>query len=536
MALNPRNWTWALGGLGTIGLLTFGAYAWKSGASGLEQHWIALGSTSAALLGVWLWLDRAPLRRWMRSRSAQRSGVAMGLSLTMLAVVVAMNILAHKHDQRWDLTSAERFSLAEQTVSVLEGLDNDVEITAFFAGESQDRTQLEDLLRGYQEHTDRLTVSFHDPVLAPQLARQFEIEIAEGTVVLTAGVGTQRIESDFGEESLTNALIRVTAGEEHTICTMTGHGELDPTDEQSPAAYSAVVTKLERVNYNFENVSLLREQGVPSRCDVLLAADPRGDWLAAERELVAQYLATGGKVALLLDPEHAPKLAEDLSRYGVLVGRDIVLEANPKYQLVGGDASYLLLDAQQFSDHPITRPIRGMIMLRVARSVGRAAGVPGISIQELMHTSEFAWAETSLNGVTAPTPDVGVDRIGRIPVAVVAEIVDPIAITVGPTHLDGSMGEPVEIKAGGRLVVFGDSDFTTNELLDQTSNIDLLQNTLAWLVDEGDQISIRPNASAKNTLTLSDLDALIMWLLSAFVLPCLALGGAIATYMSRRKR
>ena len=74
------------------------------------------------------------------------------------------------------------------------------------------------------------------------------------------------------------------------------------------------------------------------------------------------------------------------------------------------------------------------------------------------------------------------------------------------------------------------------ELLDQTSNIDLLQNTLAWLVDEGDQISIRPNASAKNTLTLSDLDALIMWLLSAFVLPCLALGGAIATYMSRRKR
>jgi len=167
-------------------------------------------------------------------------------------------------------------------------------------------------------------------------------------------------------------------------------------------------------------------------------------------------------------------------------------------------------------------------MLRVARSVGRADGVPGISIQELMHTSEFAWAETSLNGVTAPTPDVGVDRIGRIPVAVVVEIVDPSAITVGPTHLDGSMGEPVEIRAGGRLVVFGDSDFTTNELLDQTSNIDLLQNTLAWLVDEGDQISIRPNASAKSTLTLSDLDALIMWLLSAFVLPCLALGGAIA--------
>ncbi len=536
MALNPRNWGWAIGGMGGMGLVAFGTYAWRAGAGDLDPAWTAVGGVSLLMLLSWLWLDRQGIGSWLRSRSAQRSGMAFTLTLVMTAITVAVNVLAHRHDQRWDLTSSDRYSLSEQTRSVLNGLDNNVEITAFFVGETPERMQLEDLIRGYEEHTDRLTVNFHDPILAPQLAEQFQIENAAGTVVLTAGVTTQRMESDFSEETLTNAIIRVTAGRQHNICTMAGHGELDPEDLQSPASISGVITKLERVNYTFERVALMQEQGVPDRCDVLLAADPRVDWLAPEREMVAQYILQGGSLVLLIDPEHAPKLSEDLARYGIAVGRDIVLESNPKYQLVGGDNSFLLLDGERFADHPITRPIRGMVMLRFARSVGRGQGVPGIQLQELMHTSEYAWAETTLDGSTAPAPDIGTDRIGRVPVAVVAEVVDTSALTIGSTHLDGSPATPVEAKKGGRLIVFGDSDFTSNELLDQASNIDLLQNTLAWAVGEGDQVSIRPNPAARGSLTLGTLDALLMWLLSTFVVPCLAIGGAIATYLSRRKR
>jgi ABC-type uncharacterized transport system involved in gliding motility auxiliary subunit len=536
MALNPRSWTWAMGGVGGMGLVAFGAVAYRTGRSGLDTTWTGIGAVSFALVVSWLWLDRATVGRWLRSRAAQRSGIALALTLVMLGVAVAANVLAYRHDRRWDLTSTNRYSLSAQTISVLNGLDTEVAITAFFVGESQDRALLEDLISGYEQHTDRLTVEFHDPVLSPRLAKQFEIESALGTVVLHAGVATQRMEAAFDEEALTNALIRVTAGREHTICTMTGHGELDPDDDQSPASISGVVTKLERINYTFESVNLMRERGVPDRCAALVAADPRIDWLAPEREMVAQYLASGGQVVLLLDPEHSPLLAEDLARYGIVVGRDIVLESNPKYQLVGGDASYLLLDGQGFADHPITAPIRGMVMMRVARSIGRGEAVPGIEVQELMHTSEYAWAETRLDGRTAPTPDVGVDRIGKVPVALIAEVKDPSAITVGSTSLDGAPAEPATTSAGGRLVVFGDSDFTSNELLDQASNMDVLQNTLAWVVGEGDQVSIRPNIAARGSLTLDSLSALIMWLLSVFVVPCLAIGGAIATYLSRRRR
>ena len=145
-----------------------------------------------------------------------------------------------------------------------------------------------------------------------------------------------------------------------------------------------------------------------------------------------------------------------------------------------------------------------------------------MDLKLLAVVSESSFATDDLER-TAP---IDSDTLGPFIVGAVVRATGPI----------GESTSSAPSQTPGTVAVFGDSDFTTNELLDQTSNIDLLQNTLAWLVDEGDQISIRPNASAKNTLTLSDLDALIMWLLSAFVLPCLALGGAIATYMSRRKR
>jgi hypothetical protein len=46
-------------------------------------------------------------------------------------------------------------------------------------------------------------------------------------------------------------------------------------------------------------------------------------------------------------------------------------------------------------------------------------------------------------------------------------------------------------KAGGKVVVFGDSDFASNQLVDQLTNKDLLLNTIAWMVGEGDQLAVR---------------------------------------------
>ena len=512
MAVSER--LWIAGGAGLLGLLGTGLTAANYAAGEVPLFVWLMGAGSLALVALWLAFDRARIQGFLRARSTQQSGFAVVLVGVAAVLAVGANILAKKHDVRWDLTSSERYSISPQTISVLEGLTVPVEIRAYFGGESIEKSTFIDLIEGYQAYTTQLELRPIDPVLEPALADQDGVDSQLGTIILAAGEKTQRLEAKMDEEAVTNALIRLTSSVEHILCTTVGHGEIDVDDDMNPASISAVASKLERQNYTFKTVNILKTGRVPEDCDLLLIADPRVDFVAAEREQLLAYNARGGAMLALLEPGHSPGLAVHMAQYGIDVGENIVLEANPNYQVMGGDASNLVVGQNQMTDHPITEPIVGMVLLRVARTV-QALQPPldDFDVGELLLTSDYAWAETTLDGLTMPQPDEGEDPMGRLGLA---------AVSVSAS--------------GGRVVVFGDSDFASNELLDQASNFDLLPNAIAWLVGEEDQVSIRPNPGARGTFTMSTIQGLIVWLVSVLLIPALMVGGAVATWLTRRRR
>jgi ABC-type uncharacterized transport system involved in gliding motility auxiliary subunit len=499
-----------LGGLGGLGLVGFSVMS--SQLVELEPWLLATGSVSFGLTLLWMWMDRHEIDRALRSRTAQQSTGALVLTALAAAMAVGANIAVQKHDMRWDVTSNDRYATSAQTLAVLSALETPIKVRAFFAADSLEKIAFEDLLLSYAQHTGQIELSVHDPVREPALADQYQIESPSGTVILTAGEQSQRLETDFGEEALTNAVIRVTTSVEHTICATTGHGEIDPDDDQNPASISTLVTKLERQNYAFRKVNLHRAGSVPKDCDLLLLADPRTNFTQPETTALQAYIEGGGQSIVMLDPGHASGLAADLAQFGVDVGDNLVFENHPQFQLMGGDASYLVVAENQMTDHPITQPIQGMVLLRVARTVqATQPPVAGYDVGELFVTSDYAYAETTLDGSSMPTPDPE-DPAGRLGLAAVS-IAD----------------------SGGRLVVFGDSDFASNELLDQASNFDLLPNTIAWLVGEEEQVSIRPNPAAQGSFTMNSMQGILMWLISVLFLPAFAVGGAVSTWLVRRK-
>lgn len=562
-----RSFAWVLGFIGGGLVLAFLINA--ALVDSITTPWAVTGGVGALLFAGWLFADRESLGAAASSRGARFTSTALVLSLLGLGLAVASNVLANRYDKRWDLTSTGRFTLSDQTDSILKGLDREVKVVAFFSLESMgEKEQFEDLIEGYSQKSTLLKVEYHDPVSEPLVAQQYKITTPYGTVILEAGDRTQRLESDFGEEAVTNALVRLTSDKDHVVCFTTGHGELPVDQDNDPSSLSGAVVKLEGLNYTVKNVTLLRDGGVPADCEMLIAADAQVDWLPAEREMLAAYVAGGGSFVLLIEPLQAPGLAADMARYGIAVGNDVVLEQNPNYQLVGGDMSYLVLDPSSFDLHPISEPIKGMTLLRLARSVDRGAEVPGINVAVLAHTSAYAWAETTLDQNTLPSPDEGQDRIGQIPLIAVAEITDPAAIPVGnravgevggasplsgllggaaaaatPSEATPSDAAPAEAapadvarKAGGKVVVFGDADFASNELIDQGSNRDLLLNTVAWLAGEEDQVSIRSPEGAKGSLSLNLGQGLLMWLVCLLGAPGVAVGMAVSTWISRRAR
>lgn len=549
-----RSLNWLLGFVGGIVVLAFVLYA--SFVDTIETPWAVAGVLGALLVALWLYLDRAALGLAASARGARYTGGALTLVGVAAGLVVAVNVAAHRYDKQWDLTITQRHSLSAQTISVLQGLDKSVTIHAFFTLQSMGEEQLlKDLLEKYQAHTTLITVEWHDPESDPIVARQFEITSAYGTVILQSGEEKQRLESAFDEEAVTNALIRLASGKDHIVCFSEGHGEFDPDSDAPDIGLSGAIVKLEGQNYTVKKVNLLREAGVPADCEMLVAAAPQSDWMPAEREMVAAYVAGGGSFVLMTDPMLADGLAADMSRYGIAVGNDAVLEQNPKYQLLGGDMSYILLDKDSFDMHPLTEPITGMVMFSLARSVDKGPEKPGINVMTLASTSDYAWAETTLDQSVAPAPDEGKDRMGRIPLAAVAEITDPNAIIVGSRSMgeatpaigtavtDPATAAPVapvvaaaEVvrKPGGRVIVLGDADFATNGLIDQFMNRDLFLNVFAWLAGEDNQVSIRAAKASGGELTVSLVQGLLMAILSVLVAPGVAIAMAIGTWRSRR--
>ena len=95
---------------------------------------------------------------------------------------------------------------------------------------------------------------------------------------------------------------------------------------------------------------------------------------------------------------------------------------------------------------------------------------------------------------------------------------------------------PVPRAAGGRVVVVGDTDFAANELVDQVQNQDLFLNTLAWLVGEEQQVSIRQSEASRGTLEMNALQFLLVALISLLFVPGASLVAAVVTWRRRRGR
>jgi len=559
-----RSYIWIVGALGAVMVVSFIAFRLVTGT--FDPIWSGIGGAGAALLLLYLWLDRDDLESAVSSRGARYSSMSVLLFVVASGVVVAANMLADRYDKRWDATVNRLHTLSDQSTKVAAGLSRDVEIVGFFPALSPEGVEFEELVESFQEHSDKLSFRRVDPLKEPLAAQEFNVSNSFGTVVLAAGEDQQRLETEFDEESLTNALVRLDSGQDHILCFTEGHGEREVDDELTAPGIGVLILKLEGQNYTVKEFVPLRDQ-VPADCEVVVLADPQQPLLPQEIEILSRHVLSGGALVAMLEPGRSHGFAASLERFGLLVGDDLVLEQNPSYQLMGGDLSYIILTEDSFDFHPIAEGFDGLVLMRDARSVSMAPPIDGARVQLIARTTEQGWAETDLEALFATgtaQPDLNSDIVASVPLMAVVDIIDPAGIPVGVTTLEGAALEGVEVvdpdapgdaatdatdaatddspavdeswrRPGGRLVVFGDSDFVANDLMTQANNQDLFLNTIAWLVGEEDQIAIRPNEVSRATLSLTFAQGFVVWGLSVFVVPFLAVMAGVGSWRRRRQ-
>jgi len=86
-----------------------------------------------------------------------------------------------------------------------------------------------------------------------------------------------------------------------------------------------------------------------------------------------------------------------------------------------------------------------------------------------------------------------------------------------------------------RLVVYGDSDFASNQALEAYHNRDLFVNSVNWLIGDVEAIAVRPVKSRASRLQLTEAQFSQIRALSLFVLPeLIAIAGVFAWWSRRR--
>jgi len=147
------------------------------------------------------------------------------LTLIVIGILVLVNFISARHYQRFDLTEAKLFTLSDQTIKVLNGIRDEVQVTAFFQEDRPEREEFDDLIESYCLRSDKIKFRFVDPDRNPAIVREYDIK-DYGTIVLRSGDRERRI-TETSEEKLTNALIQIGREGTRVICFLQGHGAGD---------------------------------------------------------------------------------------------------------------------------------------------------------------------------------------------------------------------------------------------------------------------------------------------------------------------
>src|SRR5437899_484836 len=520
-----------IGWLGTA--LVFVAVAIRFGLPAKDQYayylaWAGLVCVLAYTLGQWREIAKVFTRR--QARYGTLAGVSI---LVVLGILFAINYIGSKQTKRCDLTANKQFSLPDQTRNVVGKLDAPLQIMAF--AKDTETQRYEDRLREYQEASKRISFEFVDPDKKPAVARQNQVT-TYNTIVVNYKGRTERITSD-AEQDITNAIIKVVSGRQPKIYFTQGHGEHDTTSAERDG-YNGVSGALGKQNYTVDKLVLAQAGSVPDDASVVVAAGPRTDFFPPEIEALKKYLAKGGKLLLELDPPDRPDsspmtnlvaLAHD---WGIDLGNDIVVDVSGMGRLIGASEA-VPVAAPPYPAHPITQRFSLLTAYPLARSASPASGgVNGHTAQAIVETGPRSWAETDLKGVLESKPveyNEGKDKKG--PVAIASAVSAAVTDAAATKPADGGNDAA---KPETRVVVFGDSDYASNSALGIQGNRDLFLNTIGWLSQQENLISIRPKEADDRRITMTAAQQTNLNVLSVFIIPACIFGAGVYTWWRRR--
>ncbi len=464
-----------------------------------------------------------------------RGALQLALNVLLaLALFAVLQVLAARHNLRFDLTPNQLSVLSPQAVQVAGAFDGTARITAFYSSQEGDqRRDMLDLLEQFRAAAPQIEFRLLDLDRSPGLAKRYGVS-SYNTGVLEVGERLIPLRS-IDESEIANALLALSQHRTRTLCFVIGHGERSPQSNDERSGYSDVSKSLERENFRIETLSTVPMEGVPERCAMVVLAGPSHDLLPGESDVLTRFLRDGGRVLMLIDPDAPRSVLDFLAAAGIDAGHDLIIDEGNRF--IGADS--FMPHVMRFRTEIYGNHLDSPAVLSLARTVRPIETPPaGIQVLSIATTSPESWALVDAGG--APEEKVqfrpDIDQPGPLSVAV---LVNFLRAGATPTPQAEDEDEPL-VPPPGQLIAIGDSDFATNFYVNLLGNKDFFMSTVAVLSQDPELIAVRKKGMPRGTISPISLSAnqgrLIFWITTvAQPVGFLLIGAAVALHRRRQR-
>ncbi|MBF8266850.1 MAG: gliding-associated putative transporter substrate-binding component GldG [Dehalococcoidia bacterium] len=479
------------------------------------------------------------VRKAVTARTGRYTTNTLVMVVSLLSILVLAGFISFENSYRMDLTATRQFTLARQTREVVKELKEPVEARGYFKPDDSRqelvKRRVDDFFYEFNRLNREFTYEFIDPDLKPSLARQDGVT-QYPTIVFTAPESQGNpfrltpflYEDEFilSEQDLVASLLITTGTKQKTVYFTTGHGEGNTEDtEVGSKGFGFARTGLVGDSYRVCTINLKQAEAMPTgdpdqpcgvaEAAVLIIAGPTGSFLLDEEEKINDYLRNGGSVMFLVDDAVQADINTLFNLWGMNMMEGVIVD--PDSSASGDPRSPILRRGQYNPDDPITQPLDDTFFTQAAAIqdvIKRAPeGLPpnpdevNIRLTPLATTSLFSCVTTKADqsdcsGEEAvPGPHI---------IAMAVEALAPVG------------ADPVEFTADAKvasIVVFGDSDFASNEFYFAFSNSDLFLNAVDWLTQSYELISIRAKPQVFRDLIITKREFDFIRYSSWFLLP-----------------
>ncbi len=498
----------------TKGVIALGLYTIQFPERLNNALWVSGG---LVIFGVAAYaiLEPGKFQRFITGRQARYGGNTLIASLAFILILVVANVLAFRNPTPLlDLTEDQANTLAPELDAALQTLPAKVHATAFFSQIPRDSA--EELLDKIKAKSGgNFDYEFVDPDRDPLLARDNNIT-GDGKILLEMD-GRKEIAASASETEIFEALLRLINPEARVIYFLIGHGERDILQfNQETGSMTRAKEIVESKNYTVNTLNLPAENKIPEDADLIIIAGPVQPITKNEQKLLRDFLAGGGSLIVMEDPlivtdfgDQADPLAELLLEdWGIAINNDIVIDLDSPDITVGAAASY-------DGSHAITRKMNNLITyFPLTRSLSVISALENVQTNPLVQTTQKSWGETN----TTDT-NVAFDETADVP--------GPMTLVVAAENLSNN----------SRVVVFGTSQFATDQIFDQYGNGDLFANSVDWAAQQENLVSLTPKQPVTRTFNpASQGRVLLLMFVVAILMPGIFVVLGVMTWLQRRRQ